>query len=242
MPDRSNDEPTFATLIDQLTIEHHGWVQRDAGTTLMTKTGLLQQLREAVFSGMEGTGGSSAFGSKLPMDAAAEDLLNEITIQASKVLAAMTHSPTPYGHAETYVQQWSELTEPHRFFTISTRTTDHGITELEAHALKLTRVFDRTEQLSAVAIAARWVARITEFFDPPSNAEIKAPCPSCDVQYLYKTKDGETVKSPAFNFIRDRETNVTLEARCSNCGASWSPDRFGWLAEHVGAKADTIKG
>lgn len=208
----------------------------------MTQTGLLQQLREAVFSGMENTGGGASFGSKPPMDASAEDLLNEITVQASEVLAAVTHTPTPYGHAEKYVRLWAGQTTEGALFTVSTRTTDHGVSEVEAHRAGVTRVYTETLQYSAYNLLSEWVARVEGFFNPPSTREIKAPCPLCEVQYTHRTKDGETVRTPSFNFIRD-EAGTTVEAKCSACGASWPPEKFGWLAEHVGAKeGETIKG
>lgn len=232
-----SDRPTFLELLDKLTADHPVWVNRESGNNLMTQTGLLQQLREAVFSGMENTGGGASFGSKPPMDAGAQDLLNEITVQASEVLAAVSHQPTPYGHVESYVRLWAGQTTDSALFSVSTRTTDHGISELEAHRLEVTRVYTATAQYSAYNLLAEWVARIEGFFNPPSTREIKAPCPVCEVQYTYRTKDGETVKSPSFNFIRD-ETGTTIEAKCSACGSSWSPDKFGWLAEHVGVKSD----
>lgn len=240
---RPDDEATFHTLINQLTKEHHGWVHRDAGTTLMPKTGLLQQLREAVFSGMENTGGSSAFGSKPPMDTAAEDLLNEITVQASEALMAVSHAPTPFGHAESYVRLWAGQTTDYKMFTVTAKATMDGadafvdkfVADNPGAPIPPT-TFDEQIQVSAVNLARRWVERIEGFFNPPNTREIAAPCPNCGERYLHRQKDGTHVQSAALVFIRHPETNETLEARCLLCGTNWLPAQFEFLAKLVGAK------
>lgn len=229
-----SDRPTFYDLLETLTAEPH-YEHRD-GKQFLTHIGLLQQLREAVFAGMETTGGSSAFGSKPPMDAGAEDLLNEITIQASEALAAVSNLPTPYGHAESYVRLWAGQTHADRLVGVSSRVTDHGITELEAHAAGVTRVYRETTATTSYKLLQSWVERIEGFFNPPSGAEIQAACPNCGQRYVHKQKDGQHVQSSALNFIRDRDTGATLEAKCSACKRSWPPAEFERLAVLIGGK------
>ena len=227
-------KPTFYDLLETLTAEPH-YEKRD-GKQFLTNIGLLQQLREAVFAGMETTGGSSAFGSKPPMDAAAEDLLNEITIQASEALSAVSNLPTPYGHAESYVRLWAGQTDADRLVGVSAKVTDHGITELEAHAAGVTRVYRETTATTSYKLLQSWVERIEGFFNPPSSAEIQAACPNCGQRYVHRQKDGQHVQSSALNFVRDRDTGETIEAKCSACKRSWGADDFERLAVLIGGK------
>jgi predicted RNA-binding Zn-ribbon protein involved in translation (DUF1610 family) len=218
------EEPTFLDLIHRLTRETPGYVQRDDKKEIRLRGGLLEQLRQAMFGGMEGTGGSSSFGSKPPIDAGALDLLNEITEQATVVLAAVTGKPTPFGQAEDYVREWSENTaEEKQYVVTSPATTSAGA------------VFDERYEYTAYNLAKRWVQRVEDFFEPPRSREVKAPCPSCSERYVYRLKDGEVIQSPAVNIRIDRETGVSIDARCSNCGNEWPRSQFEVLAKLVGA-------
>jgi hypothetical protein len=224
------ESATFQQLLEKLTAEHFMPVTRESGNTLMAQKGLLQQLREAVFSGMENTGGGASFGSKPPIDAAATDLLTEITNQATEALASVSNMPTPYGHAEAYVRLWAGQTRDDFVVTVSTRMPVENPTEGKP------AVFDQLTQLTSYELLARWVERIEDFFNPPSSREIQAPCPHCNNRYVYRQKDGQQVRSAALNFHRSRETGETVEARCSACGVAWTPDLFEHLAVVLGGK------
>lgn len=226
-----SEPPTFLDLLDRLTRDTPARVVHDDVPINVTQTGLLQQLREAVFGGMESTGGSSQFGSRPPIDASAVDLLNEITAQASEVLAVVSHQPTPYGHAEVYVRLWAGQTKPDRMFTVTSKQTG----PYDPANPKRPLVYGELSELSAYNLLARWVERVEEFFNPPSTREIAAACPNCDARYSYRVRDGQHVRSAALNLIRDRNGN-TLEAKCSVCTRAWPPTQFEFLAKLVGAK------
>jgi DNA-directed RNA polymerase subunit RPC12/RpoP len=218
------DESTFLDLVHRLTRETPGYVLREDHMEIRLRGGLLEQLRQAMFGGMEGTGGSSSFGSKPPIDTGALDLLNEITDQATVVLAAVTGKPTPYGQAEEYVREWSDNTSEDKSFVVTSRsTTINGA------------IFDERFEYTAFHLAKRWVQRIEDFFEPPRTREVKAPCPSCGHRYVYRVKDGEVIQSPAVHIRLDRDTGLSIDARCSNCGAEWPRSKFEVLAKLVGA-------
>lgn len=221
MSDRS-----FHELVAVLTTEHHGWVETDQGKALKLSDGLLTRLREAVFGGMENTGGGASFGSKPPMDVSAQDALNEIDQQAAQALASVDSRPTPYGTTEKYVSLWAAATQPDTIVTVTARATN-----------KFGEVYDEYIQCTALGLVSRWVNRIESFFQPPKPRPVNEPCPKCGERYLETIRDGQTVRNAVLNFYADRETNETIEARCSNpdCGATWSPRDFEFLAVAVGA-------
>lgn len=217
-------EMTFNHLIDLLTLDTPTYMRRDAGMELHTKQGLLEQLREAIFGGMEGGGSSAGYGSRPPIDASAVDLLDEITKQASQALAAVSNLPTPYGHAESYVRLWAgQADDTHLYAVTAMATTDKGV------------VFEERFEMTGYALARRWVDRVEGFFNPPVPAEITAPCPKCHQRYVYRIKEGVEIRSSALNMLRDRETGNTIEARCSNCGVVWAREDLEALAALVGA-------
>lgn len=228
---------TFLELLDVLTKETHQWVKRDVGMELKTQDGLLQQLRAAVFADMNSTGGSSSFSSRSPIDAGAVDLLEEITDQATQVLALVSKTVTPYGHAEHYVRLWAGQTFPQQSFKVSSRRTVPNAEQIWDEGPPYRSVVETVfAEYTAEQLLFRWVTRVESFFNPPVSAEIPAPCPYCEARYVYRTKDGHTVRSSALNFSRDRTTGDTLAARCSECGVVWNPSQFEMLAKMVGAK------
>lgn len=235
---RTDDVPTFLDLIEQLTAPH----SRTVGDITQTVDGLLQQLREAIFLGLETGGTGSAFGSRMPLDASSADLLDEIDRQAAEALAAVSHAPTPLGTTESYVRLWAGQTTEGKLFTVTTRQTVNHPEQYIANFIAANpgkpypaTVFSAPIELSAMRLAQSWVDRIEDLFDPPSTREIRAACPACDARYVQKVKDGQHVRSAALNFARDREGRTTA-AKCSACGVSWAPPQFEWLARHIGAK------
>lgn len=222
-------EPTFIHLIDLLTVDTPVFVRRDVGMELHQKQGLLQQLREAIFGGMEGGGSSAGYGSRPPIDASAVDLLEEITRQATQALASVSPTPTPFGHAEDYVRLWAGQADETQLFTVTAPATgDNGV------------IFDERFEMTGYALAKKWVDRIERFFNPPVTAEICAPCPKpdCGARYVYRVKDGEHTQSAAVTMLRDRETGETLEARCGGCGASWGRAELARLGAMISAGSE----
>lgn len=231
-----DDKPTFLTLLDRLTKAHNVTIQRDHGTETHEQNGLLQQLREAMFTGMETMGGSAQFGSRPPIDAGATDLLTEITEQATQVLAEVSKTVTPFGHAETYVRLWAAAVREDQLFTTLTRATvdDPDQHWADTHSGSVITV---KNQYTAYRLLEKWVDRIEDFFNPVWTREIPANCPdeNCRARYVYRRKDGHMTASAALNIIRDRVTGISIEAKCSACGRTWPRNQFGFLAELVGA-------
>lgn len=233
MPDFEKPE-SLLSLVDRLTKETVTWVDRDAGKQMTKRQGLLLQLRTAVFAGMENGGSGSAFGSKPPIDTSAADLLEQITTQAAEALASVSSTPTPYGQAESYVRLWAAATTETKMVIVSVRR-ERPLSDAEEKAL-VPRVYRELIEMNARRLAQSWVDRIEDFFNPPSTREIRAQCPSCDQRYAYRQKDGQVVRSAALNFIRDRKSGRTVEARCSVCACSWSPPQFEYLAKLIDAR------
>lgn len=218
-------EPTFLDLIDRLTRVTVQVIETDGGLKRVESDGLLQMLREAVFGGMEGTGGGSSLGSKPPIDTGATDLLNLIDTQAAAVLRAVDPKPTPYGQTEVYVRLWAGQTADSTMFRVGTPATS-----------ATGEVFTELQDITAIRLAAQWVARIEQFFDPPASADIMAPCPECGVELLTRVSDGVTTHPYALNLRRDRRTGETIDAVCLNCGREWQRPDLMRLAALVGAK------
>jgi hypothetical protein len=222
------EEPTFLDLINRLTRENDALVEREDGEQSHTRSGLLEQLRESVFGGMGGSGGGAGFAAKPPLDAAALDLLDEISQQAAEALATVSNLPTPLGHAEDYVRLWAGQTKEDKMTTVSVKRShdeNSGIVPL---------VYRQIVEVSAYALALSWIRSVESYYTPPDTAPIQAPCPSCGTRYVYRIKDGSTIQCDALNFRR--ENKETIEARCTECGASWSREQFGWLATALNLK------
>lgn len=194
MTDPDAPPPTFWDLVSKLTAAN----------------GLLPQLQEAVFGGMESTGGSSAFGSKPPIDTAAVDLLELITHQAAEALATVDTRPTPYGKPWDYIDSWARLTREDTVVRVHTPslTTDRV-------------VFQQRIETTAYRHAERWVSQVEAFFNPPKNAEMRAACPNCGIEKIARIVDGEEIHAWAMVMRRDRTTNETLDVYCQHCTAEW---------------------
>lgn len=225
----SDDKETFHDIVKQLTTLHAGPVERDTGTVMLDQDGLLQQLREAVFGGMGGSGGAQ-FGSKPPIDTVARDLLDEITTQATEALASVSHLPTPYGHAEDYVSSWASQTSEHKMISITIKV----LMESDPRFPKQALVVPETVETTGWLLVSSWRDRIEDYFNPASTREIKASCPVCSERWVHRRVEGSYVQASALNFVRDRKTQRTVEAKCSACARTWLPFQFDWLATAIG--------
>jgi hypothetical protein len=215
---------TFLDMVDQLTQTHPVTVDTDTGKQIHSEDGLLQQLREAVFGGME-AGGGSAFGAKLPMAEGAFDLLDRIDRQAAEALSLVDPKPTPLGHAEDYVRAWAARVDEGQRVVVSVRATStDGV------------VFGELREYTAIGLVYAWYTAVRDFFNPPSRREIRAECPSCGVRTLIRDVDGEKVPVPVFWFRRDG-SGRTVDAHCDACDQIWLPSQWEWLAKAIGALA-----
>jgi hypothetical protein len=236
--------PTFLENIDLLTVDQPAFVDSDNGKVLVTRPALLTRLRTAVFQGMEGGGTSSAFGSRPPIDGGAFDLLEEISRQVTETLATATGRPTPLGHVEAHVRLWYAATAEDRMYPVTVKHQHSDDLTMRWYKEWVARgktgssrsaVYFEVVDLPAWMLAQRWVDQIELFFNPPATREIQGACPSCDEEFLHRVKDGQTIQTRALAFIRD-DTDRTIEARCSACGARWFPFQFEWLAKAIGAR------
>lgn len=76
-----------------------------------------------------------------------------------------------------------------------------------------------------------WTLRATDLLcDRSPEVALRLPCPSCGRKHVYRTTNGETVRSWA---LRVSEAG----ARCQNCQASWKPEQFEFLAALLGCLA-----
>jgi hypothetical protein len=230
-------ESTFWSDVDRLTTANHKIIHRDKGTEVLTSTGMIQQLRDAVQQGAEGLGGSASFGSRPPIDPAAQDLLREIGGQARMALQTATGLRPPVGSAERHLRLWAAAVNESTMVTVMVRrqVPDRVVDAWYRADPNTTNraVFKEPLQMEAWRLVKHWISRIDGFFYPPDTREIKAPCPSCEERWIYREKDGQTVQMPAMVFVRV-EGEVT-EARCLACGLRWAPSQFEWLARAVGA-------
>lgn len=230
----TEEEPTFLDLIDRLTRPTPEVIETDDGLKRVERDGLLQQLRGAVFGGMENTGGSSSFGSKPPIDSSAADLLNLIDQQAASVLSAVDPKPTPLGTTEHYVRLWSAQAREGAVYRVASPATLPN----DVRPDEQVRVYAEYQDVTAYRLAAQWVAKIEEFFDSLAPADVLAPCPEtgCGVEFITKEDDGVTTHARAVILRRVRATGETIDAICRACGREWQRDELPELAELVGAK------
>jgi len=198
--------------VEVLAREHKKALSTDDGIEFHSVPSLLSQLREAVFGGMESTGGSTPK-SRLPISAGALDLYTEIDMQISEAWAQAFDRPPGKERPEALVSQWA------------------------AWADADTTVHIGGKSVFASDAVTGWVQQIEDFFDPPRMAEITEACVACGERWVYRKDDGQTVRKSALNFRRDRHTGETLDARCLNCGTVWGKSQFEFLANIYG-KAD----
>jgi hypothetical protein len=231
-------ESTFWSDIDRLTSANHKIVHRDKGTEVLTSSGLIQQLRDAVATGLEVGGSSSAFGSRPTIDTAAQDLLLEIGDQARKLLQRATGLASPIGQAERHIRLWAAAVRESELVEVELRKqvpTDRLELWLAADP-RNRAVYTETSRMEAWRLVKHWIGRVEGFFYPPDTREIKAACPICEERWVHRQKDGQTIQSPALMFVRE-EGEIT-HACCMACGRKWSPTQFDWLAGAIGAIAD----
>jgi hypothetical protein len=77
----------------------------------------------------------------------------------------------------------------------------------------------------------RWVLAAAELLAAEPRVYLHTPCPRCAQGFAYH-RDGADER------VRTRALRVDASGcRCLACGATWSPDRFHWLARLLGCPA-----
>lgn len=196
--------------VEQLTRDHKKAVTTDDGIEFHSVPSLLSQLRDAVFGGMERGNGSATGGSRMLIDPAALDLYQEIDRDITEAWVAAFERVPNADRPEALLSEWSAWADDETVVTI------------------------RGRDAYASGWVSFWVSRIEQFFDPPRNAEIQAPCVQCGQEWVYRDEGDQQRRDTALRFIRERGTGVTLRAECAACGTQWSPAQFGHLAEAIG--------
>lgn len=205
--------------VETLTREHKIAVTTDEGIEFHSVPSLISQLHDAIFGGMESTGGNSAMQSKLPISAAALDLYMAIDREITSVWVAAFSRVPNMDNPEQLLAQWGAWADPETIAEVSGRT------------------------YYAPDAVSLWESRILDFFDPPRMAEIDAECPmpDCGHRYVYANVDGEEIRSSAMRFNRSRHTGETLDARCMACGTVWQRSEFNRLAAVIGIDVEEKK-
>jgi hypothetical protein len=202
--------------VEVLIHDHKKAISTIDGLEFHTVPGLLAQLRDAVFGGMESTGGS-ALGSKLPISAAALDLLTFVDREIAEAWAGAFKRPPNADRSERLLAEWAVFIASDAIVTVGDK------------------------QYNAEVLVDRWTQRIEDFFDPPRLSEIQANCFVCEARYIYTKVDGQDVRSSALRFHRNRQTGETLDARCMSCGTAWLPHEFEFLGKSIGIDVERKK-
>lgn len=212
--------------VEVLTRPHRKAYATDDGIEFHTQAGLISQLRDAVLAGVGADGGGAGHRSKLPLQAAALDLYTLIDQQISEAWAAAFKRVPGVERPEALLVQWAAWADEDQIVEVTRRETRKDDTGEHVYPVRVEK--------TAIDLVTMWEGMIDAYFNPPSLAEIPAPCLVCGERYVHRQVDGETVRSSAMAFTRDRTTGATLRAECAACGTTWGPDKFRWLAEQFG--------
>lgn len=202
------------------------------------RAALLLELREAVFGGMESTGGGNGFRPVLPISDGALDLYEAIDQEITEAWAHAFPGQIPnVDTPERLLSQLVAVASPDELVTITvaTQRVDNRGERDEHWWVERVPV-----QYSVEALMRRWVKQITEFFNPPRTREIQAPCIQCGEEWAWKNVAGEDRPYRVFVFVQDSHGN-TLEARCRACEMSWGRDKLLFLAAAIGARSDMLE-
>ena len=195
--------------IEVLTRTHKRGIHTIDGFEVHSEPSLLSLLRDAIFGGGVSDGAGSRGKPKLPFQAAAHDLYQKLEQEILLVWVDAFQRVPGLGHPEAFLAQWAAHVEPETLVVVDGR------------------------KVYAKDAVKGWEDAIRSYFDPPRQAEINAPCVACGERYVYRQRDGETIRSAALSFTRDRDTGESLDARCAVCGAVWAPAQFKFLLEQI---------
>lgn len=164
----------------------------------VTTEPLLTELRNGIRPDQGGTGNGRAAGWRLPFDADAFTLYEDITGQIASMYHTATDLPAD-GTPEQLLLEWF-----HEFDHIH-RTEGLSTAQLAIHRTRI----------------ARWRHRIEDHFAPPRVFEYPL-CPKCGYTHVDVVEDGDLVRMKCVRAISwpDRPHRDPI-AECRNCGARW---------------------
>ena len=188
---------------------------------------LLNQLKEAIFGGMESSGGSS-FGSKMPLDAAALDLYNLIESESAALYVGAARYQSRSGREEGLWGQfgaWDKCLDQ----LLPTSLTESALIAFSVKKWRYAFSSPRenieawvatvqTEFQSQVAarIIDRWVNAINRLLYPESKREFLAPCLTCKARWFHEHETG--ARSAAVILTAP---DGMMRADCRACSAKW---------------------
>lgn len=219
-------------ILENLTKNHDRlWFDEDTGKYVrVEEQALIQQLREAVFGGMETGRGGSGFNARMPISSAALDRYEQIDEEITEVWLQAFPSKVP--GAEKIESLLSQIVA---FFnndtivaiTIKKQRVDNRDT-LDEHWW----VEHSSKEFKLKPLMQRWETLIRELFDPPRLAEIDAECFVCGEEWAWKQVNGENVPYRVLAFARD-EKGETQFAQCAACGNRWNKTEFEFLLRGI---------
>lgn len=206
-------------VVDELSLPGKVKVAQSDGERSWTvdaeRVPLLIQLRDAVAGGIGSHGGSALGSERMPIDAGALELFDEIAGQVSEWYLAI---PQRRQHllVTDRLRAWY-------VFHVS-----------EVRAGRISEVSDR----DALELVTSWVARIRLMFDPPirldftelvDGRQMPAACPvvGCGARYAIDARSGDRVIAVVLEYREaGAETLDGSVGKCRACGREWV-GRFG---------------
>jgi len=160
---------------------------------------LLIQLRAAVAGGIGSHAGSSSARERIPFDANALRLFDEIADQVNLWYRALA------GHVEER--------------TLQDRMRDWYIDfENRRRAGKVSDVVEH----DTLKLVEGWARQIEEMFDPPTKIELVGSCPMCGERYAHDPKSGDRITAIVIEYRNlGVETLDKATGLCRFCLAVW---------------------
>lgn len=179
--------------VDRLTKQIRVTVWVDETIVRREQKPLLDQLRDRVGNSVGyGRGGGSLPNERVPIDATAFTLLEDIDGRVRSWVLDMTGSPA--GPLVPLLRHWYVL------FTQKQRE--------ESEILDYQRILDG------------WWSQVRDVIDPPVKQEITSPCPNCGQAWVDRgTGEERSMRRALWALWRDPKEDS--EAHCEGCGKRW---------------------
>lgn len=198
------DSNYLLDAVDKLTLKDTSRVMQanEAGISCVSEVvhePLLIQLREAVVGGIGKHAGSSAARERLPFDAGALRLFDDIVKQVNAWYLT-TPKPVEERHLEDRLRDWYQDFENRR---------------------RAGRVSEAAEA-DAIRIVEGWQRSIEAMFDPPVRLELTTECPLCGERFAHDKATGDRVTAIIIEYRNiGAETLDKATGLCRFCAAVW---------------------